>query len=107
MPVSRCGNAVEFDFDARAAARAHLAGRAGQAGRAHVLNANNCAGLHGLETGLQQQLFQERIADLNIGTLGLRAFAELLARHGRAVDPVASGLRAYINYRIALASSAP
>src|SRR5271168_3235487 len=95
-------HAVEFDFDSGAAARAHLAGRASQPGRAHILNANDGAGLHGFQTGFEQQFFEERISDLNIRALGFRAFAELLARHGGTVDAVASGFRADINYGIAL-----
>ena len=51
------------------AARAHFAGGASQPGRAHVLNADDRAGLHGFEAGFQQQFFQERIADLDIGAL--------------------------------------
>ena len=69
MPVSRCGTTVELDIEADAAARAHLAGGAGEAGSAHVLNADDCAGLHGFEAGLEQKLFHERVADLNVGAL--------------------------------------
>ena len=94
---------VELDLQANAAARAHLAGRARQPGRAHVLNADDGAGLHGLQAGLKQQLLQERIADLHVGPLGFRFLAELLAGHGRAVDAVAARLRADINHGIAFA----
>ena len=94
---------VEFDFDAHAAARAHLAGRAGQAGGAHVLNADDRAGLHGFKTGFEQKLFQKRIANLHIGALGLRSFAEFLAGHGGAVNAVAPGFRADVDHRIAFA----
>ena len=51
--------AVEFDFNADAAARAHFAGGARQPGGAHVLNADNRAGLHRFEAGFEQQLFHE------------------------------------------------
>ena len=91
---------IEFDLQANAAAPAHLAGRAGQAGGAHVLDADDRAGLHGFEAGFEQQLLQERIAHLHIGPLGLGFFAELLARHGGAVDAVAPGLRADVDHRI-------
>ena len=63
------------------------------------------AGLHGFEASFEQKLFQERIADLHVGTLGFGAFAEFLAGHGRAVDAVASGFRANVNHRIARAGS--
>ena len=66
-------HAVEFDLDAHAAAPAHLAGRAGQPGGAHVLNADDRAGLHGFEAGFEQKLFQERIADLHVGRFASEA----------------------------------
>ena len=95
------GDEVEFDLDANAAARAHLTGRAGEAGGAHVLYADDCAGLHGFEAGLEQQLLHEGIAHLHVGTLGFGAFAELFARHGGAVDAVAPGLGADVDHGIA------
>src|SRR5208282_4019714 len=99
-------DAVQFDFDSAAATRAHLASRAGQPGRAHILYADDRARLHGLQTSFQQQFLKERISHLNIRPLRFRSFAEFLARHGGAVDAVASGLGAYINYGIALARCA-
>jgi hypothetical protein len=99
-------DAVQFDFDSSAPARAHLAGGAGKPGSTHVLYSNDGARLHGFETSFQQQLFEKWISDLNIRPLRLRAFAELLARHGGAVDAVAPGLRANINYGIANARRA-
>ena len=83
---------VQFDFNADVPARSHLASRAGQTGSAHVLNAHHSSGLHGLEAGFEQKLFQERIAYLHIGTLAFRSLAELLAGHGRPVDAVTTGL---------------
>ena len=94
-------NEVEFDVEADAAARAHLAGGAGEAGRAHVLNADDGAGLHGFEAGFEQQLLHEGIADLDVGALGLGALVEFLAGHGGAVDAVAAGLGAYIDDGVA------
>ena len=91
------------DVHARAAARAHLAGRAGQAGGAHVLNADDGAGLHHLEAGLHQELFHEGIADLHGRPLLRRLLVELRRRHGRAVDAVAAGLGADVEHRVALA----
>src|SRR5208337_4479044 len=98
-------NTVQLNFDSSAATRAHLAGRASQSGGAHVLDSNNGTSLHRLQTGFQQQLLKKRIADLNIRTLRFRAFAEFLARHGGAMNAVASGFGADINYGIALSRS--
>ena len=92
---------VELDLEADAAARAHLAGGAGEAGGAHVLNADDRAGLHRFEAGLEQQLLHEGIAHLHVGALLLGAFGELLAGHGGAVDAVAAGLGADVDHRIA------
>ena len=92
---------VELDVEADAAARAHLAGGAGEAGRAHVLNADDGAGLHGFEAGFEEQLFHEGIAHLHVGALLFGAFVELFAGHGRAVDAVAAGLGADVDDRVA------
>ena len=83
----------DVDLDAGAAARAHLAGRAGQPGGAHVLHADERVGLHQLEARLEQQLLHERIADLHRRPLLGRLVVELRRRHRRAVDAVAAGLR--------------
>ncbi len=96
-------NAIQFNLNAGAAARAHFARGACEAGRAHILNSDNGARLHGFKASLEQQLFKERIPHLHIGPLGLRSLTELFARHGCAVDTVASGLGAHINDRITLA----
>ncbi len=100
-------DAIKFDFDSGAATRAHFAGRAGQPRSAHVLDSNDRASLHRFQAGFEQQFLEERISHLNIRPLRFRPFAELLARHRRAVDTVASSLRAYINYGISFARSAP
>ena len=73
-------DAVQFDLDADFAAAAHFAGGAGEAGGAHVLNADDGAGLHGFEAGFEQQLFHERIAHLHVGALLLGFLGELGAR---------------------------
>ena len=82
------------DLDARAAARSHFGRRAGQTRRTHVLNADERVGLHHFQAGLEQQLFHERIADLDGRPLLGRMLVEFRRRHGRAVDPVAAGLGA-------------
>src|SRR5260370_787213 len=63
-------NAVHLDLDADATTCAHLASRTSEACGSHVLNANNRARLHGFEAGLEQKLFEKRIAHLNVGPLG-------------------------------------
>ena len=92
---------VELDLQADAAAPAHLAGGTRQASRAHVLNADDRAGLHGFQAGFQQQLLQKRIADLHVGALGFRLFAEFLAGHGGAMNAVTARLGADVDYGIA------
>ena len=100
MPVSRCGTRVEIDFDAHAAARSHFAGGAGEAGGAHVLNADDGAGGHGFEARFEQQLFEERIADLHVGALLLRFLGEFRGGQQRsAVNAVAAGLCADVDDR--------
>ena len=63
------GDRAEFDLDAGAGAAAHFAGGAGQAGGAHVLDADDGAGAHGFEAGFEEQLLHERIAHLDVGAL--------------------------------------
>ncbi len=101
MPVSRCGTILQIDLDASAGAASHLAGGARQARGAHVLNADDRAGLHRFETGFEQQLFEKRIAHLHVGTLLLGLLGELGRRHGSAVDSVAAGLGADVDHRVA------
>ena len=87
-------DAADVDLDAAAAASAHLRCRAGQAGRAHVLDADERVGLHQLEARLEEQLLHERIADLHRGTFLRRLLVELGRRHGRPMDAIAAGLGA-------------
>ena len=94
-------DAVELDLDADFAAAAHLAGGAGEAGGAHVLNADDGAGLHGFEAGFEQELLHEGIAHLHVGALLLGFLGEFGAGHGGAVDAVAAGARADIDHGIA------
>ena len=49
--------------------------------------------------------FQERVADLHVGPLGLRLFAKLFAGHGGAVNSITPGLGADVNHRITFAGS--
>ncbi len=99
--MARCGTWSSSIVDADATARAHLAGGAGEAGCAHILNAEHRAGLHGFEAGLEEELLEEGVAHLHVGALLLGAFGELFGGHGGAVDAVASGLCAYVDDRVA------
>ena len=92
---------IEVHLEADSAACAHLAAGRGEAGGAHVLNADDGSGLHGFEAGFEEQLLHEWIAHLDIRPLLLGAFLELLAGHGRAVDAVAPGLGSDIYDRVA------
>jgi hypothetical protein len=47
MPDWRSGHLIQVDVHAATALRAHLAGAAGDAGRAHVLHADDGIGLCG------------------------------------------------------------
>ena len=94
------GDQVEIEFDAEVAFRAHLDRRRGQARRSHVLDGDHGAGRHQLETGLQQQLLGERIADLNGRALLLGAGFERGRGHRRAMDAVAAGLGAEVDDRV-------
>ena len=85
-------NERDVDLDACAAARSHFRRRAGQPGRAHVLDPDQRVGAHHLQAGFEQELLHERIADLHGRPLFRRFLAELGGRHRRAVDAVAAGL---------------
>ena len=61
--------------------------------------------MHGFQAGFEQELFQKRITDLNVGPFGFRGFAEFLAGHGRTVNSVTASFRADVNYGIAFARS--
>ena len=106
MPVSRCGTCMTSISMPAPPRDAHLAGRAGQPGRAHVLHADERVGLHQLEARLEQQLLHERIADLHRRALLGRLLVELRRRHRRAMDAVAAGLRADVIHRVADAGGA-
>ena len=95
------GDAVEFNGQPQFTSSPHLAGGAGEAGGAHVLNAEDGAGGHGFEAGFEEELLHEGVAHLDVGALLLGAFGELFARHGGAVDAVAAGLGADVDDGVA------
>src|SRR6266404_2936244 len=95
-------NFREIDFDAGAAARGHFRRGARETRGAHVLNGDNRAGLHGFEASLEQELFHEGIANLDVGALLLRLFGEFRgSKEGGAVNSVTAGFCPDVNYGIA------
>ena len=100
-PLLAARHRVHVEPDADPALRRHLDARRGQASRPHVLDRDDRVRRHQLEARLDQQFLGERIADLDRRPLLLRIFGEVRARHGRAMNPVAPGLRSDIDDRIA------
>ncbi len=92
---------LQIDLDASFRAAAHFAGGASEPGGAHVLNADDRAGLHRFQAGFEQELFEKRIAHLHVRTFLFGLLGELGRRHRRAVNAIAPGLRADVNHRIA------
>jgi hypothetical protein len=90
---------VEIEHDAEVALGPHLHRRAGQSRRTHVLDRDHAILRHDLETGLEQELFRERVADLHGRALRFGILVEFRRRHAGAVDAVASGLGAEIDDR--------
>jgi hypothetical protein len=90
---------IEIEHHAEVALGAHLHRRAGQPGRAHVLDGDDAILGHDLEACFEQQLFRERIADLHGRPFRFGILAEFRGRHAGAMDAVASGLGAEIDDR--------
>src|SRR2546427_2971083 len=80
-PPSR--DALHVELDAGARLRRDLAHGAGEPGGAEVLHRGYVVALDELEAGLEEELLQERIADLDRRTLGLVALAQLERRQQR------------------------
>ncbi len=90
---------VEIEHDAEIALGAHFDRRAGEPGRAHVLDGDHRAGRHQFEAGFEQALFGEGVADLDGRALLLDVVAEFGRSHGGAADAVAAGLGTEIDHR--------
>jgi hypothetical protein len=84
-------HSLDIDLHADTALGRHLAGPAGKSRRAHVLNADDMSGLERFQSGLDQEFFRKRIADLDIRPLGLRLLGQLHGRERRPVNTVAPG----------------
>ena len=90
------GHQVEVDEDAAAAAAGHLGARAGEAGGAHVLDADDGIFLEEFEAGLEQQLLAEGVAHLHGRALVVAIAGEAGRGHLGAVDAVAARLGTHI-----------
>src|SRR5207248_4406884 len=92
---------INVELQSAARARGHLHRARRQPRRAHVLDTDQAIRLEQLEARFEQELFQERIADLDGGPLRLALLVELRRRHGGAVNAVAPGPCADVDDRIA------
>ncbi len=61
-------------------------------GGAHVLDSDDGARLHGLETSFEEQFLHERITNLHVGPFLLRLLRELGRSHGGAVNAIPARL---------------
>ena len=87
---------------ATVAVRGQLAGSAGNAGAAEVLDALHQTGVQYLEGGLDEELLHERVADLHARALGWAALTERLGgQHRHPTDAIAAGARAVQDNEIA------
>ncbi len=92
---------IHVESDATAALRRHFNTGTGQPRSAHILDRDNRVGCHQFKTGLDQQLFGKRIADLYGRAFGFGIFGEIGAGHGSAMDAVAPGFGTDIDDGIA------
>src|SRR5215211_693077 len=93
-PALTQGYRVGLDLDADPALRGHLRGGRGDAGGTEVLQRDQQVLIQQLQTTFDQHLLAERVADLNVGPLGLGLICELVRGEGSPVYAVAPGLRA-------------
>ena len=85
---------ADIQRNAPPAARRGFHGRAGEAGRAQILQRTHPAGGKGFQAGLDQRFLQEGVADLHRGPEFLFFLESTRRQSGRAVDSVAAGARA-------------
>ncbi len=93
-------HAIEIELDAEPALAGHLDRGRGQAGSPHVLDRDDRVPLHQFETGLDQELFGERVADLDRRPLFAGVAAEFGRGHRGAMDTVAPGFGPDIDDRV-------
>ena len=95
------GNLGQIDLDAGAAAARCFTSGAGQSRRAHVLNAGDGIGREQFQTGFEQQLLLERIADLHGRAIFARFFRQFAGSERGAGQTVAARFSADVKDRIA------
>ena len=88
---------VEIELNAEPALRAHFNGRRSETCSAHVLNGDDAALGHDFETGFEQQLLREGIANLHGRALLFRIGLERSRSHGGAMNAITTRLGAEID----------
>ena len=112
---ARPGLAERHGFDVHVhthpAARGRFAGGAREAGAAEVLDTEDQVLVEQLEGGLDEALFLERVADLDIGAFGCLRFGIVgeggRSQHAHAADAVSPRGRAEQDGQVALATRSP
>ena len=92
---------VDIDFHACAATAGGFAGRAGEAGGAHVLDACDTAAGEEFEAGFEEEFFAEGVADLHGGAVFLGFLGEFAGSEGGASEAVTACFRTNIENGIA------
>ena len=91
---------MDLNAHAVVAAIGHLHGRTRQPGGAHILDADNRARAHQLQTRLDEQLLSEGVSHLHGRPLFFTPLVELLARHRGAMDAISPRARAHVKDRV-------
>ena len=92
---------VDIDFNACAATAGGFAGRAGEAGGAHVLDACDAAAGEEFEARFEEEFFAEGVADLHGGAVFFGFLGELARGEGGAGEAVTAGFGSDIENGIA------
>ena len=105
------GDGGHVDVHANPAPRRRFAGGAGQAGAAEILDADHQPLVEQLQTGLNEPLLFEGIADLDVGSFGLLGFG-IITESGRCQDahtanPVTASKVPEQHRQVSFARSAP
>ena len=91
---------VDVDFNACAATAGGFAGRAGEAGGAHVLDAGDASAGEKFKAGFEEKFFSEGVADLNGGAVFLGFLSEFARSEGGTGEAVTARFGADIEYRV-------
>ena len=92
---------IDIDFNACAATAGGFAGRAGEAGGAHVLDTRDAAAGEEFEAGFEEKFFAEGVADLHGGAVFLGFLGEFAGSEGGAGEAVTAGFGSDIENGIA------